>query len=234
MRRRAFDLLLSSTGMVLTIVLLVAGGLLYWGYSFANSNVHDQLAAQKILFPPKGSQALAPPEIGRYLNQYAGQQLVNGAQAQAYANHFVAVHLKEAAGGKTYAQVSSLALQNPNDAKLAGQVQPYSGVRPCGGAAAERLRVLEGRTDRAGGQHRLVRAGRGDAAADGAGVLAPAPGGPDRGADGSHPLAEDPRACLRPCNQPRRPRPPDRRTGGIADLVGGPPGTDCHGQGNRQ
>ena len=109
MRRRAFDLLLSSTGMVLTIVLLVAGGLLYWGYSFANSNVHDQLAAQKILFPPKGSQA------------------------QAYANHFVAVHLKEAAGGKTYAQVSSLALQNPNDAKLAGQVQPYSGVRPCGG-----------------------------------------------------------------------------------------------------
>src|SRR6266568_1260340 len=94
MRRRAFDLLLSSTGMVLTIVLLVAGGLLYWGYSFANSNVHDQLAAQKILFPPKGSQA------------------------QAYANHFIAVHLKEAAGGKTYAQVSSLALQNPNDAKL--------------------------------------------------------------------------------------------------------------------
>lgn len=123
MRRRTFDILVSSTGIMLTIVLLVAGGLLYWGYSFANSNVHDQLAAQKIVFPPKGSEALAPPEIGRYLNQYAGQQLVNGAQAQAYANHFIAVHLKEAAGGKTYAQVSSLALQNPNDAKLAGQVQ---------------------------------------------------------------------------------------------------------------
>jgi hypothetical protein len=123
MRRRTFDILVSSTGMVLTIVLLVAGGLLYWGYSFANSNVHDQLAEQKIVFPPKGSEALAPPEVGRYLNQYAGQQLVNGAQAQAYANHFIAVHLREAAGGKTYAQVSGLALQNPNDAKLAGQVQ---------------------------------------------------------------------------------------------------------------
>ena len=123
MRRRTFDILVSSTGMMLTIVLLVAGGLLYWGYSFANSNVHDQLAAQKIFFPPKGSQALAPPEIGRYLNQYAGQQLVNDAQAQAYANHFIAVHLREAAGGKTYAQVSSQALQNPNDTKLAGQVQ---------------------------------------------------------------------------------------------------------------
>jgi hypothetical protein len=85
--------------------------------------VHDQLAAQKIFFPPAGSQALAPPEVGRYLNQYAGQQLVNGAQAKAYADHFIAVHLKEAAGGQTYAQVSSQALQNPNDAKLAGQVQ---------------------------------------------------------------------------------------------------------------
>ena len=123
MRRRTFDILVSSTGMMLTIVLLVAGGLLYWGYSFANGNVHDQLAAQKIFFPPKGSEALAAPRVGRYLNQYAGQQLVNGAQAQAYANHFIAVHLKEAAGGQTYAQVSSQALQNPNDAKLAGQVQ---------------------------------------------------------------------------------------------------------------
>ncbi len=106
MRRRTFDVLI-----------------LFWGYSFANHNVHDQLAAQKIFFPPKGSDALKPPEIGRYLNQYAGQQLTTGAQAQAYANHFIAVHLKEAAGGKTYAQVSSLALRNPNDTKLAGQVQ---------------------------------------------------------------------------------------------------------------
>ena len=123
MRRRTFDFLVSSTGMMLTIVLLVAGGLLFWGYSFANGNVHDQLAAQKIFFPPQGSQALAPPEVGRYLDQYAGQQLVTGAQAKAYADHFIAVHLREAAGGKTYAQVSSLALQNPGDAKLAGQVQ---------------------------------------------------------------------------------------------------------------
>jgi hypothetical protein len=123
MRRRTFDILVSSTGMMLTIVLLVAGGLLFWGYNFANSNVHDQLAAQKIFFPPKGSEALAPPEIGRHLNQYAGQQLVNGAQAQAYADHFIAVHLNETAGGKTYAQVSSQALQNPGDVKLAAQVQ---------------------------------------------------------------------------------------------------------------
>lgn len=83
----------------------------------------DLLAAQKIFFPPKGSQALAAPQVGRYLDPYAGQQLVTGAQAKAYADHFIAVHLEEVAGGQTYAQVSSQALQNPGDAKLAGQVQ---------------------------------------------------------------------------------------------------------------
>lgn len=123
MRRRTFDLLASSTGVVLTIVLLAAGGLLYWGYRFANSNVHDQLAAQQVFFPPQGSQALAPPEVGRYLDRYAGQQLVTGAQAKAYADHFIAVHLREAAGGQTYAQASSQALQDPGDARLAAQVR---------------------------------------------------------------------------------------------------------------
>src|SRR3954467_9963051 len=123
MRRRTLDIIASAGGMILTIVLLVAGSLALWAYSFANSNVHDQLAAQKIFVPPAGSQALASPEIGPYLNKYAGQQLTNGAQAEAYANHFIAVHLKEIGGGQTYAQLSAQAQANPNDAKLQAQVQ---------------------------------------------------------------------------------------------------------------
>ena len=146
MRRRTFDMLVSSTGMVLTIVLLVAGGLLFWGYSFANSNVHDQLAAQKIFFPPKGSEALAPPEVGRYLNQYAGQQLVNGAQAQAYANHFIAVHLKEAAGGKTYAQVAAWHCKTPTTPSWRARSRPSSGVRPSVGCSS--TPTPSGRSDR--------------------------------------------------------------------------------------
>jgi hypothetical protein len=122
MRRRTFDTILSAGGAILTVVLLVAGGLLMWGYNFANSSVHDQLAAQQINFPAAGSKALASPEIGPYLNQYAGQQLVTGAQAQAYADHFIAVHLTEVAGGKTYAQVSAAAQADPNNAQLQGQV----------------------------------------------------------------------------------------------------------------
>jgi hypothetical protein len=118
-----FDVLMSSVGAVLTVALIVAGGLAWWGYSFANGNVHDQLAQQKITFPPKGSPALASPEIGPYLNKYAGQPLVTGEQARAYADHFIGVHVKEIAGGKTYAEVSGLALKNPKDTKLQGQAQ---------------------------------------------------------------------------------------------------------------
>src|SRR5215475_8697052 len=122
MRRKTFDIIVSSVGGVLVVVLLAAGGLLMWGYSFANNSVHDQLAAQQIYFPKAGSPALASPEIGPYLNQYAGQQLTTGAQAEAYADHFIAVHLSEVADGKTYAQVSALAQADPNNAQLQGQV----------------------------------------------------------------------------------------------------------------
>ncbi|HXF57423.1 MAG TPA: hypothetical protein VNO34_07620 [Actinomycetota bacterium] len=123
MPRRIFDLMLSAGGVVLAVVLLVAGGLLFWGYRFADGSVREQLAAQRIFFPPPGSEALADPEIGPYLNKYAGQQLLTGDQAKAYADHFIAVHLKEVAGGKTYAEVSALALQNPDDPELQAQAQ---------------------------------------------------------------------------------------------------------------
>src|SRR5215475_6722836 len=122
MRRKTFDIILSSVGGVLVVVLVAAGGLLMWGYSFASGSVRDQLAAQQIYFPAAGSQALASPQIGPYLNQYAGQQLTTGAQAEAYADHFIAVHLSEVAGGKTYAQVSALAQADPTNTQLQGQV----------------------------------------------------------------------------------------------------------------
>lgn len=122
MRRKTFDALLTVGGLAIAIVLLVAGGLLSWANSYVKDQVHTQLAQQQIFFPPKGSEALAPKEIGPYLNKYAGQQLVTGDQANAYANHFIAVHLNEIAGGKTYSQLSAAAQANPKDEKLAGQV----------------------------------------------------------------------------------------------------------------
>jgi len=123
MRRRTFDLLMSLGGLVLTIVLIVAGTMLMVGWRFAESNVHDRLEAQQIFFPPEGSEALADPEIGPYLNQYAGQQLLTGAQALAYADHFIAVHLNGVADGKTYSEMSTLSREDPENEELRGQVE---------------------------------------------------------------------------------------------------------------
>ena len=122
MRRRTFDVLLTTGGLVLAVVLLIAGGLLTWGSSFITSQVHDQLSAQQIFFPAKGTQALNPKEFPG-LQKYAGQQVVNGEQAGAFANQFIAVHLKGIGGGKTYSQLSTDARANPKDAALAQTVQ---------------------------------------------------------------------------------------------------------------
>ncbi len=128
MRRKTFDMILSAGGAVLVVVLLVAGGLGLWGYNFANSNVHSQLAQQEITFPPaaafahaKAGTEITPSMIGT-VSKYAGQPLVTGQQAEVYANDFIAVHLQEIGGGKTYAQLSAAAIADPNNAKLAGQV----------------------------------------------------------------------------------------------------------------
>jgi hypothetical protein len=120
MNRKFVDYLVSSAGVIIAVVLLAVGGLMVWGHSFIDTQVHNQLASQKIFFPPKGSPAIAGPQFAA-MQQYAGQQLTTGAQAQTYANHFIAVHLGEVAGGKTYAQVSAAALADPTNATLKGQ-----------------------------------------------------------------------------------------------------------------
>ena len=57
-----------------------------------------------------------------YLLKYAGQQMTTGAQAEAYADHFIAVHLSEMPYGGVYAKASAAALANPNNTAIAGEV----------------------------------------------------------------------------------------------------------------
>ncbi len=128
MRRKSLDMLMTAGGAVLIVVLLAAGTLGMWGYNFANSNVHNQLAQQAITFPPKA--AFAHPKVGTEItpsmvgtvSKYAGQPLVTGQQAEVYANDFIAVHLQEIGGGKTYAGLSAEAQADPTNTVLAGQV----------------------------------------------------------------------------------------------------------------
>jgi hypothetical protein len=100
-----------------------------WGHRVATSNVHDQLAQQQIFFPSKAAFAHAKPgtEVTPgmipYLEKYAGQQLLTGQQAEAYADHFIAVHLSEMPYGGVYAKVSTASRANPKNAALASEVQ---------------------------------------------------------------------------------------------------------------
>src|ERR1700745_4239963 len=115
-------------GFVLSAILLAAGGLLLWGSTYTHNMVHNQLAAQQIYSPPKA--AFAHPKAGSEItpsmipsvSQYAGQQLVTGQQAESYADNFIAVHITNMTGGKTYAQLSAASLAQPNNTKLAGEV----------------------------------------------------------------------------------------------------------------
>jgi hypothetical protein len=122
MRRRTFDVLATTAGVLIAGLLLVAGGLLTWGHNFVASEVRTQLAAQKIVFPPANSPAVAGAQFAP-MRQYGGQLMTTGAQAQVYADHFIAVHLSEIGGGQTYAQLSAKALAQPKNAALAAQVQ---------------------------------------------------------------------------------------------------------------
>jgi hypothetical protein len=128
MRRKTFDAILATGGLVLAIILVVAGGLLLWAHNFVDDNVHNQLSQQKINFPAvAGIKAQNNAEITKYVTPYAGQQVVNGQQAEVFADHYIKVHLNETAGGKTYSEVSGAFLQmqptDPNYAKVAQQRQ---------------------------------------------------------------------------------------------------------------
>ena len=108
MRRKTFDALATMTGLVLAVVLAVAGGLMLRGHNFISDQGHRQLAAQKIVFPAEGSASLkALPAADRAaMSQYAGQQLTTGAQAKVWADSYIAVHLREIGAGQTYSQLS--------------------------------------------------------------------------------------------------------------------------------
>ena len=125
MRRRTFDALATMTGLVLAVVMAIGGGLLLWGHSVISTDVHNQLAAQKIVFPPASSSAIKelPAADAAAMSKYGGQLMTTGAQAQTYADHFIGVHLVKIGGGKTYSQLSEASLAAPKNTALAAQVQ---------------------------------------------------------------------------------------------------------------
>jgi TRAP-type C4-dicarboxylate transport system permease small subunit len=127
MRRNSY-FTLAIAGFAAAVLLAVAGGLLLWASTYVHNTVTNQLSAQQIYFPPRAAFAHAKvgseitPNMIPSVSQYAGQQLVTGQQAEAYADHFIAQHITDMSGGKTYSQLSTESLAQPNNTQLAGLV----------------------------------------------------------------------------------------------------------------
>ena len=80
-----------------------------------------ELLAEAAFAHPVAGGEITPNMIPS-VSQYAGQQLLTGQQAEAYADHFIAQHITDMTGGKTYSQLSAASMAQPNNTKLAAQV----------------------------------------------------------------------------------------------------------------
>lgn len=117
---RNVDQVFGILATVAAVALMAIGGLAWWAHSFTSDMVQGELAAQKIYFPPAGSPALDPATYPD-LQQYAGQLVDSPEEARAYANSYIGRHLKQIAGGKVYAEVSTESMKDPTNEKLQQQ-----------------------------------------------------------------------------------------------------------------
>jgi len=119
MRRKSLDQILSLTGLVVTVVLVVVGLLLMWGGNFAKDSVQGQLEVQNIAFSE--DPASLPPELA----QWAGVAVTDGDSAKAYSD-LIAVHISGATGGLSYSEVSGEWMADGKPGPSADQNEPSS------------------------------------------------------------------------------------------------------------
>ena len=92
--------------VVALLALLFGSGAGFYASSFTTNEIYNQLAPQQIAFPATAAQGL-PAD----LSQYAGQKVTTGEQAHAYAEKFIALHLKEIGQNHPYSYWSGQAMQ---------------------------------------------------------------------------------------------------------------------------
>jgi len=90
--------------VVALVVLAFGAGAGFVATSFITTQIHDQLAPQQIYFPATAAQGLP-----KALTPYAGQQVLTGEQAHAYAEQFIGLHLQEIGQGHPYSYWSAQA-----------------------------------------------------------------------------------------------------------------------------
>jgi hypothetical protein len=99
---------------VALLVLVFGSGLAFYASNFTNDQIHAQLAPQQIFFPKDTTSGLPAN-----LSQYAGQQVLTGDQAHAYAEKFIGLHLQEIGQNHPYSYWSGLAIADRSAAAAA-------------------------------------------------------------------------------------------------------------------
>ncbi len=108
--RATLDKLISWTGLLLAVVLLVAGGLLTWANTFIGAQVEEQFSAQDITMPTQEAidaqleAGAISEDDAEALEPFAGEALDNGPAARAYSDHFILAHMN----GGSYGLVETL------------------------------------------------------------------------------------------------------------------------------
>ena len=121
--RAMLDKLTSWVGLALAAVLLVAGGLLTWASAFVADQVDYQLGMQAITMPTEEAIAGLSDTDREALEPFVGSPLDTGAEAKAYADHYILAHMNASSDGRTYQQVSGefVALSDAEKASADGQ-----------------------------------------------------------------------------------------------------------------
>lgn len=124
LNRGTVDKVVSMTGAVLAVGLIFVASALFWAHDFIHGQVVEQLSAQKITFAAADSASFKALDAADQaaIKPYAGQALTTGAQAEVFANHYIAAHLRNSGGGKTYSELSEESRANPTDTALKAKV----------------------------------------------------------------------------------------------------------------
>ena len=105
MDRKSWDRLVSWSGLIISVVLVLVGIMAVYGGNFGQQNVTDRLAPEKVQFPPYDAMT---DEEKQEVGSFAGQQVTDGVQAEAFAR-YIAGHLVAINEGKTYSETSAAA-----------------------------------------------------------------------------------------------------------------------------
>ena len=119
MNRKAWDQIVSASAAVIAVAMIVLGGFAIYGGNFGRDNVQTRLEPQNITVPRFDAMT---PEEQQAVGAFAGQQVTNGAQAEAFSR-YIGGHLAAVNDGKTYSETSGEARAEGLDPDVAAELQ---------------------------------------------------------------------------------------------------------------